>query len=201
MTLPCSGDIVIANVGSEQTHEGNASSKQDSEGRAHYGLPGALRISEKRAKKLWTAPDEPPFRFLNQADSFARRNFLIADGRLYCSGNSRTENDERIHAFSMLDLETGRVLATVDARVAYMQRLEDKLLVIPDWAHQSRGTEFELFTTDPSDFRRLGEPLKPPHPLTTTYQVYTEFPVIAGRIFLRTETGHVVCYDLRKPNP
>jgi hypothetical protein len=32
--------------------------------------------------------------------------------------------------------------------------------------------------------------------LTTSYQVLMEPPVIAGHIFLRTETGTVVCYDL-----
>jgi hypothetical protein len=32
----------------------------------------------------------------------------------------------------------------------------------------------------------------------TSYQVFMEPPLIAGRIFLRTETGTVVCYDLTK---
>ncbi len=41
-------------------------------------------------------------------------------------------------------------------------------------------------------------PRKPKEPLTTSYQVLMELPVIAGRIFWRTETETIVCYDLRK---
>ena len=41
-------------------------------------------------------------------------------------------------------------------------------------------------------------PWKLAQPLTTSYQVLMELPVIAGRIFWRTETETIVCYHLRK---
>ena len=39
---------------------------------------------------------------------------------------------------------------------------------------------------------------KPSQPLTTSYQVLMEPTVIAGHDFWRSETGTIVCYDLRK---
>ena len=41
-------------------------------------------------------------------------------------------------------------------------------------------------------------PWKSKELLTTSYQVLMEPPVIADHIFWRTETGTIVCYDLRK---
>jgi len=51
---------------------------------------------------------------------------------------------------------------------------------------------------DPADFRKLSGPWAPEQPLTTAYTVNLETPVVAGRIFLRTETGTILCYDLRQ---
>ena len=79
----------------------------------------------------------------------------------------------------------------------WFQLIEDKLLHCIDWSHGSRAS-FNLYSADPKNFRKLSGPWKPKEPLTTSYQVLMEPPVIAGRIFWRTETGTIVCYDLRK---
>jgi hypothetical protein len=77
-----------------------------------------------------------------------------------------------------------------------MHLIEDCLLHAPDWAHGGRAT-FDLYTADPADFRQLSGPWAPELPLTTAYTVNMEVPVVAGRIFLRTEKGTVLCYDMR----
>ena len=56
----------------------------------------------------------------------------------------------------------------------------------------------ELLTADPARFRRLCDPWKPPQQTTTAYEVYMETPYVDGCIFMRTITGEVRCYDLRR---
>ena len=80
----------------------------------------------------------------------------------------------------------------------WFQLIEDRLLHCVDFAHGHRAT-FDLYPTQPGNFRRLCDPWQPPTPLTTSYLVPMEPPVIAGRIFLRTERGTIACYDLRQP--
>ncbi len=59
---------------------------------------------------------------------------------------------------------------------------------------------FRLWTTDPSAIRALSEVWNAPHPSTTGYNVFMEFPYVDGRIFMRAKDGTVRCYDLRAEN-
>ena len=103
-------------------------------------------------------------------------------------------NCSRIH----FPLNTGEVLVDEPRENDFwFQLIEDKLLHCIDWSHGSRAS-FNLYTADPKNFKKLSGPWKTKEPLTTSYQVLMEPPVIAGHIFWRTETGTIVCYDLRK---
>jgi hypothetical protein len=62
----------------------------------------------------------------------------------------------------------------------WFQLIEDKLLHCIDWSHRSRAS-FNLYSADPKGFRKLSGPWKSKEPLTTSYQVLMEPPVIAHR--------------------
>ncbi|MEC9123377.1 MAG: hypothetical protein VX969_04465, partial [Verrucomicrobiota bacterium] len=94
--------------------------------------------------------------------------------------------------------DTGEVLVDEPRENDFwFQLIEDKLLHCVDWSHGSRAS-FNLYSANPTNFRKLSGTWKPSQPLTTSYQVLMEPPVIAGHVFWRTETGTIVCYDLRK---
>ncbi len=195
--LAPSGNHVLVNVGSRIMKENpNGSSPKNADGEAPFGLLGAYRITPKGATHAWTLPDKPHFLTPTWSDSLARARTLVRNGYVYhTTGGPDKTTDRR---FIIVREATGEVLVDEPRENDFwFQLIEDKLLHCIDWSHGSRAS-FNLYSADPGNFRKLSGPWKPAQPLTTSYQVLMEPPVIAGRIFWRTEAGTVVCYDLRK---
>ena len=196
--LAPSANHVLVNVGSKVMKEKpNGSSPKNADGQAPFGLLGAYRITTKAATRAWTLPDKPHFLTPTWSDSLARPRTIIRNGYVYhTTGGPDKTTDLR---FIIAKEDTGEVLVDEPRENDFwFQLIEDKLLHCIDWSHGSRAS-FNLYTANPKNFRKLSGPWKPTHPLTTSYQVLMEPPVIAGQIFWRTETGSIVCYDLRKP--
>jgi len=196
-TLSPSATHVLVNVGSSIMKENpNGSAPKNADGTAPFGRLGAFRITPKGAKPAWTFPDRPHFLMPTWADTAVRPRVVIRDGLVfYASGGPSKEDDRRL---IIAREDTGEVLADQPrANDYWFQLIEDKLLHCIDWSHGKRAS-FDLYPADPRNFRRLSGPWQPAQPLTTAYMAFMEPPVIAGHIFLRTETGTVVCYDLRK---
>ena len=188
---------VLVNVGSSIINENaNASAPKDDDGQAPFGLLGAYRLSPTGAEHAWTLPDKPHFLFPTQSDSMARPRIVIRDGLVYhTTGGPDKQTDRR---FIVARLDTGEVLVDEPRdNDFWFQLIEDKLLHCRDWSHGKSATWY-LYDADPRSFKQLSGPWQTQQPLTTSYQVLMEPPVIAGRIFLRTETGTIVCYDLGK---
>jgi|AP45_3_1055517.scaffolds.fasta_scaffold10472_2 outer membrane protein assembly factor BamB len=195
--LAPSENHVLVNVGSRIMKENpNGSSPKNTDGEAPFGLLGAYRITPKGATHAWSLPDKPHFLTPTWSDSLARLRTVIRDGYVYhTTGGPDKTTDRR---FIIAKEDTGEVLVDEPRENDFwFQLIEDKLLHCIDWSHGSRAS-FNLYSADPKKFRKLSGPWKPEQPLTTSYQVLMEPPVIAGRIFWRTETGTIVCYDLRK---
>ena len=195
--LAPSAGYVLVNVGSSIIKEkANGSAPKNQDGKAPFALPGAYRITPKGAKHIWTFPDKPHFLAPTWSDSVARPRILIRGGLVYyASEGPGKETDRRL---IVAREETGEILADQPrSNDFWFQLIEDKLLHCIDWSHGKRAS-FDLYPTDPKKFKMLSGPWAPKQPLTTAYQVFMEPPIIAGRIFLRTETGTVVCYDLTK---
>jgi outer membrane protein assembly factor BamB len=190
--LTASATHVFVNVKSASTNP-----KKDGQS---WGRIGAYRISPEKAERAWEAPDKPAFWFENHMDVCAMRRVAVRDGRVYYFVQGHSENPGSCSRFfSILDEKTGEVLLSTTALSGSPQffLVEDRLLVLPDAAHSDRTT-LELYTLDPKDFRRVGQPWKPPHHNSTAYEVFIELPYVDGCFFMRTWQGEVVCYDLRK---
>ena len=196
-TLSPSANHVLVNVGSSIIKESaNGSAPKDKDGKAPFGLLGAYRITPQGAKRVWTFPDKPHFLLPTWNDSAARPRILIRNGLVYCATEGPDKDTDK--RLVIAREATGEILADLPrASDFWFQLIEDKLFYCTDWSHGKRAA-FDLYSTDPCNFKRLSGPWSPKQPLTTAYQVFMEPPVIAGHIFLRTENGTVVCYDLTK---
>jgi len=194
-TLSPSEDHVMVNVGSSIIRKNaNGTAPKDDDDRAPFGLPGCYRIAPEGAKRVWSFPDREHYLMPVWFDTAARPRVLIRDGLVYYSSEGPDREQDR--RLIVAKVETGEVLANISRENDFwFQLMEDRILHCVDWSHGSRA-RFALFSTDPDDFRKLSGPWRFEKPLTTAYTVNMEPPVIAGRIFLRTETGTVVCYDL-----
>lgn len=186
-SLSPSNTHVLVNEVSSITRPGQAED--------HYARPAAYRITPQGAQRVWSFPDEPGYLHSTWFDSAARRPLLLRGGLVYFAGEGPDKEKER--RLIVARESTGEILVNVPRENDYwFQLLEDRLLHAIDWSHGKRA-RFDLYQVDPQDFRKLSGPWSPEQPLTTAYTVFMEPPIIAGRIFLRTENGTVVCYDLR----
>lgn len=195
-SLSASKNHVLVNVGSSIRGKGNASAPKDEAGTAYYGLPGAYHITPQSAKRAWTLPDKPGFLFPTWFDSAAKRRILVRDGFVYYASEGPDKKKDR--RFIVARETIGEVLVDEPRENDnWFQLVEDRLLHSIDWSHGKRA-KFNLYAADPQRFRKLSGPWHPKTPLTTAYTVFMEPPIVAGRIFLRTENGTVVCYDLAR---
>ncbi|GIW80864.1 MAG: hypothetical protein KatS3mg105_2671 [Gemmatales bacterium] len=190
-SLTCSADHVIVNIGSQK-----AGPKRG----IHFGLYGAYRFSPKGAQRAWSMQDRTENLFVNWMDSCARRAVVMRDGLVYlfCSHHP-VDGKQHLH---VIEEKTGKLLHSEenDFRGSMMLLVEDRLIKWCDAAHKAKtgGSRMEMFSADPSNFKRLGSIYAPPEAPSTGYEVYMEYPYADGCLFQRTETGHLCCYDLRK---
>ena len=193
---PCD-DHVLVNVGSSLMMEKpNASAPKDDQGQSPYGLLGAYKLTLQGAEHVWTFPDKPHFLVPIQSDNMARVRVIIRNGLVYLTTGGPDKLEDR--RFIIARLDTGKVLVDAPRKGDFwFQLIEGKLLYCHDWSHGKRAS-WSLYDASPQSFRKLSGPWSTAHPLTTSYQVLMEPPIISGQIFLRTETGSVVCYDLRQ---
>lgn len=177
-----------------------------------WGRAAAYKLSLAGAEQAWAVPDKGPFWFENHMDICAMRRVLIRDGRVYYYTQGHTADPKKSSFFfHILDEDSGKVLyssrdgefghATTDnpnnSIIGQAWLVEDRMLNIPDAAHSDRST-MQWITIDPKDVKRSGTRWKPPHSNTTAYEVFIELPYVNGLFLMRSWSGQVVCYDLRK---
>ncbi len=164
-----------------------------------WGRIAAYRLSPEKAERAWEVPDKPEFWFENHMDICAMRRVLLRDGRVYYFTQGHTLDPAKsAHFFHILDERTGAVLMTSKDMVGSPQffLVEDRLLYSRDAAHFKK-IDWEFYTTDPKDFRKIGTTWTAPHDNTTAYEVFIELPYVDGRFLMRTWQGQIMCYDLR----
>ncbi len=201
-SLTASDQHVLVNVPSKVLNPKKIKDKQS------WGLMAAYRLSPEKAEPAWTMPDKPQFWFENHMDICAMRRVLVRDGRVYFYSQGHTLHaDKSSFHFSILNEATGEPLyvsregefghGSGGGIIGQAWLIEDRLFNIPDAAHSERST-MEWITTDPKQVRRLAPATKLPHINTTGYEVFIELPYVDGCFLMRDQSGHVLCYDLRK---
>ena len=195
--IPVAESHVLVNVGSKILKEKpNASTPKYKDGTAPYGRLAAYKLSLEGAELVWELPDQPQFLLPTWSDTLARPRYMIKDGLVYISTEGPDKNKDR--RFIVAELCSGKVLVNEPRQHDFwFQLIGDKLFHCIDWCH-GKSASFNMYSSSPKSFKHLSGPWRTKELLTTSYQVLMEPPIIAGRIFLRTETGTVVCYDVRK---
>lgn len=195
--LAPSSTHVLVNIGSKILREKpNASAPKYKDGTAPYGRLGAYKLNLEGAELVWAFPDESHFLLPTWSDTLARPRYIIKENLVYLSTEGVDKNKDR--RFIVAEINSGKVLVNEPRQNDFwFQLIGDKLFHCIDWCH-GKSASFNMYSANPENFKHLSGPWRTLEPLTTSYQVLMEPPIIAGRIFLRTETGTVVCYDLRK---
>ena len=185
-SLTPTAERVFVNVGSKVPRkEGDT---------RRFARLGAYTISPDKAERAWEMPEEPRFLFQTWMDSCARRMLAVEKERIYFRSYGVEKNKKQLH---ILDGKTGTVLDSMPIQASpHYYAVGEKLLLIRDAAH--RETEFTTMSTAGDKLKQLADFWHPPHQHCTAYEVAMEFPLHQGRLYLRTQDGRIVCYDLAR---
>jgi len=187
-TLSPSDKYVVVNVNPD------AGKGKGKEGRIPCYF-GAYRISPAKAELAWKMPFERKYGFAAWNDCLAGHQETIRDGRFYYWGVD-VENRTFI-----VNVETGAVMAesekTVGGQRWYL--VGDKIVGRVDATHANIGdAPWEMWSVAGNKFTELPGKFNPKK-IAGTYEVIQQTPLVAGRLFERTQTGEINCYDLRAP--
>ena len=151
---------------------------------------GAYKLTLKEAQHLWTLPPE-----LRNNNATSPR--IIYKNRVYV----RRAGVKPLAAnILVLDLQTGKLLTeTKGYPILNGSQIiaDDKLYFECDGNHN--GTSLvNSYSTDPADFRRLSQWTMPNKP-TNAYEIPLARPIVKGKMYARSNDGHIYCYDVTAP--
>ena len=149
----------------------------------------AWRMTPEKAERIWATP----------VKAYVELSAPAVNDRYVVVGTALGPASSTPGQMQLLDLNTGKVLATAEAPTAmnepHIFMAENLVFVSPDGSH---GNNFlSVYGATPETFKLLGS-WSPPHRHTNSYHCKCMvFPVVEGRLFMRGFDG-VHCYDLRK---
>ena len=149
----------------------------------------AWRMTPEKAERIWATP----------VKAYVELSAPAVNDRYVVVGTALGPASSTPGQMQLLDLNTGKVLATAEAPSAmnepHIFMAENLVFVSPDGSH---GNNFlSVYGATPETFKLLGT-WAPPHHHTNSYHCKClVFPVVEGRLFMRGFDG-IHCYDLRK---
>jgi outer membrane protein assembly factor BamB len=171
------------------------------------GILAGFQIDLKGAKRIWTLDERFHREMLYDAGGF--RNIAARDDLLYhvvhssdAPGKKNPNGSFGSIVAQVIRPADGKILASQPAEGMYLPFLwGDRLVLVGDISHRPRGANpeyWQLFTTDPADFKALGERwlATDKHQGTGGYELQVYDPFADGLVFMRV-FGGIRCYDLR----
>ncbi|HUT31851.1 MAG TPA: PQQ-binding-like beta-propeller repeat protein [Planctomycetota bacterium] len=182
------------------TYSGEPGSRESDVTR--YGVLAAYRFDESGATRDWALPGEHIHEL--HLDGGPGRRVIPRDGLVYylCWGK---KGDERHRRLLIIREKDGAILKAHDVAASHFYLWGDRLVTVSDLQHRPRAANAEiwqLYTTDPADFRALGSgwhvnnPQNRIHMATGGYEVPVFEAFADGLMFCRV-MGGIRCYDLR----
>ena len=176
----------------------NVSGKEKGE----YGRLACYELSLTGAKRIWEMPDEFEYGHAWWPDDGAHRKIVQHEGKAHLMFAVRKSKSEpRIVSPVTVDTATGKILAerrNMDHPMIMPSIVEDRLLFFGDLNHHPAWGKWWLLPKDFPANKPLPEAVPFDHLLTSGYEVQLEFPIVAGRVFMRSIEGKIVCYDIQK---
>jgi len=155
---------------------------------------GCYKISPEKAELLWKMPEDRKYQFAAWYDCIAGHQETIRDGKFYYWAL-----DVMNYSF-IVDVATGKVLFETDKTVGGQQwyLLEDKIIGRINASHSNAGgtSPFHMWRVANDKIEELTGRYNPPD-VAGGYTVPMQAPIVAGRMFERTQSGEIQCYDLR----
>jgi outer membrane protein assembly factor BamB len=155
---------------------------------------GCYKISPEKAELLWKMPEDRKYQFAAWFDCIAGHQETIRDGRFYYWAL-----DVMNRSF-IVDVATGKVLFETDKTVGGQQwyLLEDKIIGRINATHSNAGgtSPFLMWKVVGDTFEEMTGRFNPPD-VAGAYTVPMQAPIVAGRMFERSQSGEIQCYDLR----
>ena len=165
------------------------------------GLWTAIKLSPQKGERTWSFPDEPQFAIHTVFDVLAMQRYQAFDGRFFAAMSG---------TFVIADESTGRILwqSSQDELpgLPLISVVEDTIIARANASHGSQHggrhpiRQFAYDAATPA-LTTLDDDFGPNRldlvNQTSGYEVVMDPPVIAARVFERTERGTLVCYDLR----
>jgi len=196
------GDILLLNV------DGKTSDPK------HRGRYGGIRLKPDGAELAWTLPDNPLYGKEYTKDHGGSRRAIGRDGRFIIAvdGPNKQTDPNRVDNLRLLvvDAQTGKVLdetphgpdigaASGTPALSAMLLAEDRLIAHVDPVHATRPSGITLFRYADGKLTFLSNKADwPDDPTAGGYDVNYTHAYSDGRIYLRTASGQIACYDLRR---
>ncbi len=168
-----------------------------------YGSLAGFAVDDKGAKQVWVLPE----RFQKEMgyDAGGFRNIAARDGLIYhvvTSTDTPGQKGTGTGVVQIIRATDGSILASQPCDALSLPFLwGDRLVVAGDINHRPRAANpeyWQLYSTDPADFRMLGKPwlATDKHQATGGYELQTYDCFADGLVFFRV-FGGIRCYDLR----
>ena len=209
-TLAPSQTHVLVNVS-----KGNSRAVKDAP--REPGSWGAYRISPEKAELAWKKDCKSDgYGMPIWADTYANLQQTIRDGIGYFTTIDGAEagGGSKGSRFVMVRMDTGEIvreqqntkgdlpqaeLSLLGGQLWYL--IGDKVICRPNSTHGPRHGgrhPWSLWQVTDKEIKQLPGHLDK-NEFITGYEVLTQVPIVAGRMLERTETGGILCYDLRVP--
>lgn len=173
------------------------------------GVLCAFRATEKGPEKLWSEPAE--IAHVLSVDAGPSRRVIARDGLVYHLTNPEKTAElpggdpTKKHVLHIIELATGKMLRSEPFPFPHFHLWGDRVVGMSDIQHRPRKVNpeiWQLYTSDPKDFRKLGAGWhingpQPVHTATGGYELPLYDAFSDGFLFARTVQG-IRCYDLRK---
>jgi hypothetical protein len=167
------------------------------------GILAGFQVDLKGAKRIWTLDERFPREMLYDAGGF--RNMAVRDDLIYHVVQSRDtlgKKDRSSIVAQIIRPADGAILASQPAEGMSLPFLwGNRLVLAGDINHRPRAANpeyWQLFTTDPADFKALGDRwlATDKHQGTGGYELQVYDAFADGLVFMRV-FGGIRCYDLR----
>ncbi len=213
-TLAPSQTHVLVNVS-------KGKSRTDKDAPREPGSWGGYRISPEKAELAWKKDGMTDgYGMPIWADTYANHQQTIRDGIGYFTTLDGAESSgasisgSKGSRFVMIRMDTGDIvreqqnpkgdvpkaeLSLLGGQLWYL--VGDKVICRPNSTHGPRHGgrhPWSLWQVTDKEIKQLPGQLDK-NEFITGYEVLTQVPIVAGRMIERTETGGILCYDLRAP--
>jgi outer membrane protein assembly factor BamB len=204
---PATGRAVweVAGLGAQEEHLAPGASHvvvNVKRGETRDKLYGGYRLTPRGAERAWAFADRPDFMASGAGDGGAYRRVSVLGNRFVIHRIYSPERGQRSTGVWLVDTASGRIVHSLTDGISAWPMVfhalgTGRLICVHDASHANPG--FSLYTLEGDRLRPLSDRWLPmaANEGTSGYEVPMPYPILDGRMYLRTSIGVLRCYDVR----